>query len=48
MFHIFEIARHADHDSNLREARLIDELRPRWLKWRLDLMGEELLNAFSV
>lgn len=46
LIHMYEIAKHSDHASNLREARLIDSLRPKWLHWRLDLIAQELLNLF--
>lgn len=48
VIHLFEIAKHPNRERNIEEAKLIDSLRPRWLKYRLDLIGEELLNLFHV
>ena len=44
--HLYEISKYPDHASNLREARLIDSLEPSWLRFRLDLLRDEILNVF--
>jgi hypothetical protein len=45
---LIEIAKYPDQELNIREARLIDSLGPLWLRTRLDLIGDELLNAFHA